>query len=546
MQWHWGEDNDGWNSRYTRHDGGSARGGGKSRPHRPAGQSFWTATACSPILALAFFLLPFLTFAGGTFGQTLPEITISCQPSCVNLVEGENYQFNLHANPAPTGNLGVTINITDAPGADFVTNTSRTVTIASGNTTQFTVVPTNDDMTAEPSGPVTLTVASGTGYTVGTPSSISRQVVDNDGAAGLLVSPSSLTIDEGGTATFTARTSTSPATVAVVTVASDNTNVTVNPTTGTFNRTNWYKDQTFTVSSTTVDKDAVDETATITLSSILGYSGGSATVSVTVDDNSAAPVVDSPVPDLTATVGVAFSYQIPADTFSDPDSGDTLTYSAPNLPSWLSFDAGTRTFSGTPVSAGTSTVTVRATDDSSESWTTDDMFDIVVGAAPIPEITVARTGSPVTEGTGVTFTVSADPAPVSNLTVNYTVGDAPGADFVSSTNQGDKTVTMTTGGSATITVPTVADGNDEPSSPITVTIDSGTGYTVGTAGSATETVEDNDATVVTLAGTAGDVTEGGTRTFTVSLGRGLVNGEVLAVPLTFGGTAVTYRLNMYQ
>ncbi|MDE2759705.1 MAG: hypothetical protein OXH90_05320 [Paracoccaceae bacterium] len=58
---------------------------------------------------------------------------------------------------------------------------------------------------------------------MGTPSSVSRHVADNDGAAGLLVSPSSLTIDEGGTATFTARINTSPATVAVVTVASDNT-----------------------------------------------------------------------------------------------------------------------------------------------------------------------------------------------------------------------------------------------------------------------------------------------------------------------------------
>ena len=427
-------------------------GGGKSRPQRPAGQSFWTATACSPILALAFFLLPFLTFAGGTFGQTTPEITISCGTSCGNLVEGDNYTFTLHANPAPTSNLSVTITVTDASGADFVNSTTFTAHIGSGMTTRTALhINTIDDMTDEPSGPVTLTVASGTGYTVGTPSSISRHVADNDGAAGLLVSPSSLTIDEGGTATFTARINTSPASIAIVSVASDNSNVTVNPTTAVFNITNWYKDQTFTVSSTTVDTDAVDETATITLSSAI-YSGGSATVSVTVDDNSAAPVVDNPVPDLTATVGVAFSYQIPADTFSDPDSGDTLTYSAPNLPSWLSFDAGTRTFSGTPVSAGTSTVNVRTTDDSSESWTTDDMFDIVVGAAPIPEITVARTGSPVTEGTGVTFTVSADPAPVSNLTVNYTVGDAPGADFVSSTNQGDKTVTMTTGGSATETV----------------------------------------------------------------------------------------------
>ncbi len=57
----------------------------------------------------------------------------------------------------------------------------------------------------------------------------------------------------------------------------------------------------------------------------------------------------------------------------------------------------------------------------------------------------------------------------------------------------------------------------------------------GTA--ATVTVADDDPTAVTLAGTAGDVAEGAEKTFTVTLGRGLVNGETLAVPLTFGGDA---------
>ena len=48
----------------------------------------------------------------------------------------------------------------------------------------------------------------------------------------------------------------------------------------------------------------------------------------------------------------AVNFQVPLGTFADPD-GDTLTYSASMadasaLPSWLVFDASTRTFSGTP------------------------------------------------------------------------------------------------------------------------------------------------------------------------------------------------------
>ena len=48
----------------------------------------------------------------------------------------------------------------------------------------------------------------------------------------------------------------------------------------------------------------------------------------------------------------AWSFQVPADTFMDPD-GNALTYSASldngsALPSCITFNAATRTFSGTP------------------------------------------------------------------------------------------------------------------------------------------------------------------------------------------------------
>ena len=69
-----------------------------------------------------------------------------------------------------------------------------------------------------------------------------------------------------------------------------------------------------------------------------------------------APTVAKPIPNRTAEMLAPFSYTFPADTFNDAD-GDTLTYTAARppftysgraLPSWLTFDAGTRTFSGTP------------------------------------------------------------------------------------------------------------------------------------------------------------------------------------------------------
>ena len=72
------------------------------------------------------------------------------------------------------------------------------------------------------------------------------------------------------------------------------------------------------------------------------------------------PTVATEIPNQTAMSGTVFSYQFPAATFADADS-DTLTYTATladdtMLPSWLSFTAATRTFSGTPTAAETVSV----------------------------------------------------------------------------------------------------------------------------------------------------------------------------------------------
>ena len=92
------------------------------------------------------------------------------------------------------------------------------------------------------------------------------------------------------------------------------------------------------------------------------------------------------IPDQTATAGTAFSYAFLDNTFNDTDS-DTLTYTATKsddtaLPSWLSFTAATRAFSGTPQAADVETVSVKVTASDGNGGSVSDTFDIVVGLPP--------------------------------------------------------------------------------------------------------------------------------------------------------------------
>ena len=113
--------------------------------------------------------------------------------------------------------------------------------------------------------------------------------------------------------------------------------------------------------------------------------GGSVTgtFNLTVANTNDVPVVVNPVPAQAATEDVLFSFQVPSNTFADVDVGDTLIYSArlsggAALPSWLSFDPSTRTFSGTPSnsSVGTLSITLSASD--GKGGVASNIFDITV------------------------------------------------------------------------------------------------------------------------------------------------------------------------
>ncbi|MDW3208402.1 MAG: putative Ig domain-containing protein [Reichenbachiella sp.] len=97
------------------------------------------------------------------------------------------------------------------------------------------------------------------------------------------------------------------------------------------------------------------------------------------------PTVANPIPDQSTTGFESFSYTVPANTFTDVES-EELTLSATlsngsNLPSWLSFNAATRTFSGTvendPDFDRTITIKVSASDGEASA---SDEFNIAIAS----------------------------------------------------------------------------------------------------------------------------------------------------------------------
>src|SRR5689334_14559668 len=116
--------------------------------------------------------------------------------------------------------------------------------------------------------------------------------------------------------------------------------------------------------------------ATATLASCGGTGDG---FQENVSGNQPPIIAGTPPTDLIA--GTPYSFQ---PTAADPD-GDTITFSATNLPAWASINAQTGKVTGTPTSAQvgkTAAITISASDKTASSSLP--AFQITVAAASAP------------------------------------------------------------------------------------------------------------------------------------------------------------------
>ena len=467
-----------------------------------------------------------LTYAERYFSGTTtppatdPEVTIAAGDG---VTEGTAATFTLTADPAPAAPLDVTVTV--ATDGDYgITAGTQTVTIPTAGSTVLTLATTGDEAD-EADGSVSVTVDAGTGYTVGAASSGTIAIADDDdpapetGTAHPAVDPALIAqIREwmaAPGANVAARNERFTRVLAAFGVESHANPMTVAEAEG-YVRNGWGARWQAIVDALKAIEAYVPPASGPEVTIAAGSDiteGGSATFTLTADPAPTAAL------DVTVTVVTDGDYGIATgtQTVTIPTAGSaTLTLATTGDEAdeadgsvTVTVDAGT----GYTVGSASSGTVAIADDDAP--------------ATPDPEVTIAA-GSGVTEGTAAVFTLTASPAPAAPLDVTVTV--AASGDY--GIAAGERTVTIPTTGSYTLTLATTGDEADEPDGSVSVTVDAGTGYTVGAASSGSVAIADDDLPppAISVAAKVASIAEGGDAVFTVTADR--APAADLAVTLT--------------
>ncbi len=300
-------------------------------------------------------------------------------------------------------------------------------------------------------------------------------------------------------------------------------------------------------------------TSTVTLSATNSVGTGNATLTLTIT-TAVAPVITSSTT-ANGTVGSAFSYQITA-------TNSPTSYGAAGLPAGLTVDSGAGLISGTPTAAGTSTVTLSATN---SGGTGNATLTLTITTEAAPVITSGTTANG-TQGSAFSYQIAATNSPTSygaaGLPAGLTVDSGAGLISGTPTAAGTSTVTLSATnsggtGNATLTItiaaapPVITSGKtangtvgsafsyqiaatNSPASygaaglPAGLTINSGTGLISGTPTAA-------GTSTVTLSATNSAGTGNATLTFSINSAAVPVITSIVTPSSgsTAGGTAVT-------
>ena len=492
-----------------------------------------------------------------------PSVSIGVTPASVSEDGGTNLTYTVERSVSLTSPtvVNITTSGTATSGSDY-TGSAATVTIPAGALTATLVIDPTVDGTVESDETVTLTVAAGTGYTVGAPASATGTLLNDDvPSATISVSPAAVaedgtpnliytvTLDQAATSATTlnytiagsAANGTDYATIAsplVITAGNTTGTITVDP-----------------AADTTIE---ADETVTLTLAAGTGYTVGvpnSATGTILNDD-----LPNLTIDDVTVNEGNA---GITNFTF-------TVSLSAPAGPGGVTFDIATANGSATagvdyvansltgqtiPAGSSTYTFTVQVNGDTanepSETFfvnVTNVVNAVVVDGQgvgtvtnddPLPSLSIDDVS--VVEGNAGTvnavFTVTLGASSGQTVSVNYATADGTAtqpADYSSTSG----TLTFTPGQTTrTITVPVIGETVPEANETFFVNLSGATNATIGdNQGVGTITNDDVPVTVSPATLPNGAVAAAYSQTVTASGGTGPYSFAVTAGALPAGVT----------
>ena len=442
---------------------------------------------------------------------------VTVTPTSLTVTEGGMNTYTVVLDTQPTATVTVTI-VDPTDNADVTANpASLTFTTTNWDTAQtVTVSAAEDGDPLEDTATVTHTVSGGD-YAAITAQDVAVTVTDND-TPGVTVAPTSLTVGEGDMGTYTVKLNTLPTGNVMVDISSNNTDVTVSPSSLTFTAGNWNSTQTVTVSAGQ-DADAADDMATLTHNpSGADYgSVGDADLAVTVTDDETAGVTVTPT-SLTVNEGGTNTYTIVLDT----EPTDTVTVAISSNNTDVTVSASPLTVWDTAL-----TVTVSAAEDADSTHDTATVTHTVTGGDynfvinvivtvtdnDTPGVTVTPLSLTIGEGSTGTYAVVLNTQPSGNVMVAI------------SSNNTDVTVspsslTFTAGNWNSAQTVTVSAGQDDDAANDMATLThnpSGANYGSVSNAILMVTVTDDETAGVTVTPTSLTVNEGGTNTYTVVL-----------------------------
>ena len=481
-----------------------------------------------------------------TVTVTDPTLQLSTDPDGVS--EGEDIILMVTSDKELTGDVTVNLTLSDRGSSGFTaadiagTLGPRDFTASfgsSGSTTGTVSIATSTDEDVEGAETYRITLNEGRGYAVGAEKTAEGTL--NDASAGVTISPTTLTMDEGSSGQYTVKLDSAPSADVTVTVGGASGDVTVTGSPLTFTPTNWATAQPVTVNAG-IDVDRTDDSATLThtaASSDTNYGASLAIEEVTVTVTDTPPTLQLLTNPSVVSEGTAIRLVVRSDraltgnvtvslTLADRgSSGFTAADIAGTLgPRNFTASFGNTASTGGTVSIATSTDEV-AEDAETYRITLNEGRGYVVGAdktaegtlndATVPAgITVSATRLSLTEGGAAeTYTVVLDSNPSAAVTVTPRSSD-PGAASVSGAISFDATNWST---ARTVTVTPVDDGDATDETVMVSNAVRGAGrYADVRADSVTVTVEDDDEPGVTIEPTELSLREGGsTGSYTVKL-----------------------------